>query len=225
MTPDRLIRKCLDDLNQQKATGQIITRQLTDKVELAKVWPVPLAEDNPAKPLQAYLIKESNLYIGAVLESDNGMFAYMLPTHRRKSKMSNALRQTILPHLLQHKPIIRLHISQSNSGVDKNFNAARKLALAVGFEELQGAASGCRMTMDASGLKERVFIKGQNTGISAERKATLKNRLSYAASLLIAVQTELEYKCGISGYSEELSDLIRALSGHTEKLDQAWFEK
>ncbi len=83
-----------------------------------------------------------------------------LSDHRRKSNMSNALRQTILPHLLQQKPIIRLHIIQSGKGTDKTFNTARKLALAVGFEQLQGAGSGCRMTMDASRLKERVFIKG-----------------------------------------------------------------
>jgi hypothetical protein len=94
--------------------------------------------------------------------------------------------------------------------------------ISIGFEMLQEGPGDCRLAMGASGLKERVFIKRENAPLSAAEWSLLKNEMLYAATILSTVQTELEYKQGFSGYSEELNDLLKALFAHAGRLEGSW---
>jgi len=225
MDNTKFIKRILDDRNKNKFAGILITRRLSEKVQLAKIWAAPLSPDENIPPIQAYLVQKEKQYIGLVIEEDEGPYAFMRPAFRKKGFMSNALRQVILPHMLQQKPLLRLYLSAAKLGSDRQLNFAKKLALSVGFELLKEEPGSLRLVLDASRLKEHVFIKGENERLPKERLNALKKQIRYAASVLSMVQTELEYKRGISGYSEELGDWIKALFLHADKLEHAWFDK
>lgn len=224
MITDKFLKKTIDELNTAKVSGCITTRSLSGNVLLAKVWPEPITPDKLVQAITMYLIKNEAQYIGCVTDEDI-LFAYMLPAYRRKGLMSEAMRAIILPHLLQQQPMLRLQLQVALFSSQKTYDCAKKLALAVGFEMLKEEPGACRMAMDASGLKERVYIKGENEPLSPTDLTVLKNKILYAATILSTVQTELEYKQGISGYSEELNDLLKMLFAHAGKLQSAWFEK
>lgn len=226
MTPDKLARKWLDELNRGKVNDCVITRVLDDTVEQAKIWRMPPPNENMDDPVQAYFIKEKGgAYLGCVLEAANNLYAYTLPAQRRKGIMKTALKQLILPHLLQQVPVLRVHIGKVAGTSDKAYSIAKKLALGSGFDILRETNEGCRLILDGGKLKERIYIKGRNIRLPKEKIGTLKSRLMTATVMVKQVQTELEYKTGISGYSEDLNDLAAALSCHAEKIGTAWFDK
>ncbi len=137
--------------------------------------------------------------------------------------MTEALKKIILPHLLQRKPVLRTFLSKTSN--EKQYIINKKPALSVGFNILTEDNAGCRLIMDASSLKERIFINGINRSMHEGRKKVLKNRIYFSATLLSTVQTELEFTCGMSAYTEELNDLINLLNVQATKLDSAWLGK
>jgi len=220
-----LIRRILEDLNAGKFIGHIITRKLTDTIKLAKVWSSKLSAKEFISPLHLYLINENAVYIAGVLAEPDSIYAFALKAWRGQRYVSTALRQGIFPHLLQQRPVLRCTISVTALGGERKLSFAKKMALAVGFELLKDDPADCRLMMDASRLKERQYIKGENEPLSKSALSLLKSKLLYAASVLETVQTELEYKQGISGYSEGLNEQLKILFDHAEKIEGAWFIK
>jgi len=219
MQPEKTIKKILDTLNHQNGKCQIVARSLADHIEFARLWDEPVTESSDIPFFDIYLIKEGTIYVGAVMEFDKGIYAYLSASYRKKGIMSSALKKVILPHLLQRQPVIRAFIGRSMN--ERQYTIAKKLAISSGFNMLLEDHTGCRLMMDVTSLKERVFITGINKPLSEERKLFLKNRIGFATDLLSIVQTELEFSCGISAYSEELNDLIRLLEIQVDKLNDA----
>jgi len=224
MSPEKLIRKWIDELNRGDIKGLFIARKLDKNVELARMWDTPITEGALNMAWRAYFVKEGESYIGAVMEHENGLYVYMMPAYRKKGIASGVLKNIILPHLLQQQPLLRTYITKTG-GSEQRYQTAKKLAQSVGFNLLQEDASGCRLMMDGSSLKERIYVKGINTPLTEERTKFLQSRIAYANSLLRTVQTELEYKCGNSLFSEELGSIVHALDKQHMKLPTAWFEK
>src|SRR5690625_2910436 len=134
MITEKDIRKLLQDINKSKADGQVITRPLTDKVEYVKIWlDDAFSENKINEPSTGYLIRDKDsLYWGAVLV-DASLCWYVLPQYRKGKLFSDLLREIIIPHILQHKPVLWLTISQAEYSV-KEFSYMKKIALASGFK-------------------------------------------------------------------------------------------
>jgi hypothetical protein len=223
MTTDKPVKKLLDALNQKKAMGPVITRSLSESVEIAKIWNTPVVEGQVNEITKAYLIKEKGLYIGLATEIIGDLYVYMVPEHRKQGKTSIALTLTILPHLLQEKPIIRTTLSIAIMGSERNYKVAKKLADKVGFRALIENPSDCRMTMDASSLKNREYIRGVYQKLSKESMVKMNSKILYTIAILEVIQSELEYKCGFTATSEALNDQIKELNRFTVRLKYASF--
>lgn len=211
------------DLNQHKITGPFISRELSDTVEIAKIWEKSVTEGTETSIIKVYLIKENSLYIGIVYELEYDLYCYMLPKYRKQGKMGNALIHTILPHLLQQKPILRTELNTSILGSEKNYDVAKRLARKVGFRALVENNNGCRMTMDASALLERKYIRGNYQKLSRETVLKMTTKIQYTIGLLEVIQSEIEYKCGFSAASEALNEQIKKLREFIPWVESARF--
>jgi|GEM_PF-1499989 len=222
MEQEKILKKILDGLNAGRGTGYFFKRPLADNVDQARIWMEKPTPERPVFPITAYLIRSDKKYAGGVLASES-LYAYMLTSMRRKSIMSTALRNIILPHFLQQRAIVRVSLSKAQLG-ERNYISARRLANAVGFEPFREQDNTCKFMIDASGLKQRELIKGVNIPFSDKDLERLKNHLLYALSHVQMIRTELEFRQGISAASEDLRELFEALREQAEKLPGAWFE-
>lgn len=223
MKTDKTCKKLLNDLNLNKISGPVITRVLSECVEMAKIWERPIAEGLESQIFKAYLIKVKELYIGLVYEVEANLYAYLIPKYRKQGKMSGALISTILPHLLQQKPIIRTELNISILGSERSYTIAKRLAKKVGFRALVENNNECRMTMDASALLERKYIRGNYLKLPRKEMQKMITTIQYTIGLLEVTQSELEYKCGFSATSEALNDIIKKLENFIPWLKSAKF--
>ncbi|QES88552.1 hypothetical protein [Rhizosphaericola mali] len=167
--------------------------------------------------MDIYLLKEGPDYMGAVLERDTELFAYSVPTFRRKGIVKMALKEIILPHLLARNPILRTTLSRSLVS-EKMYIAGKHLALAVGFEILKEENGQCRMLLDGTTLQKRVFVQGENIQLTPEEKKTIKNYIGKSGLYMSIAQCMLEYREGRSPLSEDLLEIVRNLSIQIQKV-------
>lgn len=115
-------------------------RPLTETVSVIRCW-LAMSRPDDADCLQpsykAYLIRPpQQAYVGIVL--DHGppdLHVFMNPAHRGQYYLSTALREVILPHLLQDRDVQQITISR-NSGratFEAAWQAARGRPRAAGF--------------------------------------------------------------------------------------------
>jgi hypothetical protein len=215
MQQDRYIRTLLEQINSGKSSSgfHIVTRKLSEKVWLARIW---LSEENKV-PMEIYLLKEGSDYMGAVQEKDTQLFAYSVPSFRRKGIVKTALKEIIIPHLLARNPILRTTLSRSLVS-EKMYTAGKHLALSVGFEILKEEDGLCRMLLDGTKLQKRIFIQGENIPLTSEEKATIKSYIGKSVLYMSIAQCMLEYREGRSPLSEDFLDIIRKLNLLLEKV-------
>ena len=83
-----------------------------------------------------YFIKNAkNKYVGIVQDGGNDLHWYILPHHRGNGYLTNALRETILPHLLIDKVSQCITINEGHIS-KKMADASEKVALSVGFKKI-----------------------------------------------------------------------------------------
>lgn len=211
MQQEKYIKNLLEQLNCGRTiNGYLVTRKLSESVQLARIWST---EENEL-PTDIYLLKEKETYIGAIQEQETELYAYTVPSNRRKGNMKTALKETIFPHLLQRTPILRVTISRSLLS-EKMYIAGKHLAITTGFEILKEENGQCRLLLDGTKLQKRVFIQGENVPLSSEEKATLKMLIHKSALYTSIAQSMLEYREGRSSLSEDLLEACR----HMESLE------
>ncbi len=215
MQQDKYIKNLLEQLNSGKTINSyFITRKLSESVQLARIW----SSEEKQHPTDIYLLKEKENYIGAIQERETELYAYTAPFNRRKGSMKTALKETILPHLLQRTPILRVTISRSQLS-EKMYFAGKYLALATGFEMLKEENGQCRLLLDGTILQKRVFIQGENVPLTMEEKNTLKNMMYKSERYTSMAQCLMEYREGRSSFSEELLEVSKKMSLFAEKVN------
>lgn len=216
MITEKDIKKLLVDLNKKKAGGYIITRPLSDIVQYAKVWQdIPNQETGKLPldetPTTYYLIHgKEGKYMAAVLLYDNDLKWFMLPEYRKSSLLVNTLRETILPHILQHKPLQRMTLHQPEYSVQE-FGWIKKTALAAGFKITKEENGNLRLTVTADIFQKREYISGVNTSVPETRIIEIKNELSLMIQKLTIFETELKLKVGHLDYAEDVLEIIYRL--------------
>ncbi|PZP41202.1 MAG: hypothetical protein DI598_18510 [Pseudopedobacter saltans] len=214
MQQDKYLKNLLEQLNNGKTINRyFVTRKLSESIELARIWSIKENE----QPTDIYLIKDKENYIGAVLELETELYAYTSTSHRRKGHMKTALKETVLPHLLQRTPILRTTISRSSLS-DKMYTASRHLALATGFEILKEENGQSRLLLDGTKLQKRVFVQGENIPLSTEEKENMKNLIYKSIFYISVVQCMTEYREGRSAISEDLLELSNRMDTLSRKI-------
>ncbi|QES88932.1 hypothetical protein [Rhizosphaericola mali] len=214
MQQDKYIKNLLEQLNSGKTLNSyFVTRKLSESILLARIWSIE--ENEP--PTDIYLLKDKESYIGAIQEQETELYAYTTPLSRRKGCMKTALKETVLPHLLQRTPILRGTISRSLLS-EKMYIAGKHLAITVGFEMLKEENGQCRLLLDGTKLQKRIFIQGENVTLSHEEKTTMK-RLIHKSTLYTSIaQCMMEYREGRNSLSEDLLDVYSQMKVLYEKV-------
>ncbi len=207
------LKKILDEWKAGKVAGSVtMYRLLAPNVQLVQLWPeYKPGESIPADllPRIIYLILEDSQAVGAVEPQEDNLQAVMLTQWRSKGLFSKAMKEVILPHILQSKPLQRLQLQRSEYG-DRRVEQLKKMALSMGFILLKEDAE-IRLVLDASKKKVTHFIGGKDQLLSPERKTAIRQELCYMAYRLLLIRSEMELTEGVSYNSDAIGDIIRNL--------------
>lgn len=213
------LQSLIENLNKNDEPESLIyLRPLSTAVDLAKVWinkPKPTDSITSSDgPDTFYFIKNNeNSYVAAIYDMVKDLHWFVLPEHRGKGHLTNAMKNTILWHLFLNREEQRITI-------DADFNASEKVALNLGFsksvdnEYFLSKKEYTTNNMDSPKVE----------GFSEERIKELKKQINYLGRSLWAIQTEIEMKLGITDYSEDLADLVHEIRSHTWKLEDVWWQ-
>jgi hypothetical protein len=127
----------LNGLNRNPNYRNCIKLSISKDVELAHIWIENSRNKNSPKTF--FLIKESNEYVGAVLDMITDLHWVVLPKHRKKGHLTKALKETILPYIFIHFERENQTISIKLSEIgQKNYLNSMTTALKVGFNKVDG---------------------------------------------------------------------------------------
>lgn len=218
------LQSLIENLNKNDESESLIYRKpLSITVDLAKVWlnrPKPTDSITSSDgPDTFYFIKNNeNSYVAAVYDMKKDLHWFVLPEHRGKGYLTNAMKDTILPHLFLSRQEQRITIDADQ--IDFNFNASEKVALNLGFSPKNDTEYF--LPKEGYSTYNADFQKAE--GFSEERIQELRKQINYLSRSLWAIQTEVEMKLGKTDYSENLTDLVREIRSHTWKLEDAWWQ-
>lgn len=229
MTNENLVA-LINRANGQAGEQVLFIRPLTDSVHWAKAWhTTPVLNDTTAyvHGYSVYLIRNPELqYVGIVLDmGESDLHWLVLPEHRGNGYLSTALREVILPHLLQERETQRITISR-NFGPEA-LEASERVARAAGFvpepvaEEEEESQVAMRYTpADVGALPT---FTGQTQLLSDARLQQLRYHFAYHANSLRLLAAEIDMQLGDTEFTEHINDLanqVHSLGLETE--DTNW---
>ena len=225
---NRYLINLIKRLNNSNINELIHLRPLSKNVDFAKVWtekPKPTDEIcYPDCVYNFYFIKnEEGVYVATVLDMNRDLHWLVIKKYRGNGYLTNALRETILPHLFQNRGEQRVTINEYHTGL-RNYISSEKVALNVGFIKSDNKVAKNEYLLTKENFKTASYIDGANTEISEERLNILKKRINHLSRSLWVIQTEIEMKLGDCDYTEDLFDLVNEIRTHTDKLEDAWWD-
>lgn len=210
---NKTLRKLIEQYSQGKVDGCVLLlRPLSQTVYYTQVWPeLTQAEitGEPINPRIVYFIISDKMPVGGVELMEANLDAFMVPAYRGKGLFSTAMRECIVPHILQQKPLQRVQINRAEYP-ERRFDMLKKIFIAIGFTVLK-EDSELRMVIDASRRPAGRFIAGENKALSGHRKETIMKEFLWFAYRLILIRSELELQEGISYQSEDIGDMIKRM--------------
>lgn len=218
------LQSLIENLNKNDKSESLIYRKsLSTTVDLAKVWvnrPKPTDSITSSDgPDTFYFIKNNeNLYVAAVYDMKKDLHWFVLPEYRGKGHLTNAMKDTILPHLFLNRQEQRITIDAGQ--IDFNFNASEKVALNLGFSP----KNDTEYFLSKDGYSNYNTDFQKTVGFSEDRIQELRKQINYLSRSLWAIQTEVEMKLGKTDYSDDLTYLVSEIRSHTWKLEDAWWQ-
>ncbi|SMB81331.1 hypothetical protein SAMN00120144_3369 [Hymenobacter roseosalivarius DSM 11622] len=227
MTNENLIAY-LDRANGQPGELLLFIRPLTDSVHWAKAWAQAPEPDTTSamNGYSLYLIRNPEQYVGIVVAmGESDLHWLVLPAHRRQRYLSTALREVILPHLLQDRQTQQVSISK-NFG-EEEFEASEWVARAAGFvRESVGEHDGeNQVTMRFTPVDWEALpvFDGRNQPLSEEELLQLRYQFVYHANCLRVLGAEINARLGDTDFTAQLNNLasqVHSLGIKTE--DSNW---
>ncbi len=210
---NKTLRKLIEQYGQQKIAGCILlVRPLSETVYYTQVWPELAQEEitpDLVIPRIVYFIIQDKKPVGGVELMETSLDAFMVPAYRSKGLFSTAMRECIIPHILQQKPLQRVQIDRSQHA-ERKFDILKKIFIAIGFTVLKDDGQ-LLMVVDASRRPAGRFIAGENQAMSGQRKEMIMKELLWFAYRLILIRSELELQEGISYQSEDIGEMIKKM--------------
>lgn len=218
------IKALIDKLNRNKSNDSIHLRPISKNVEFAKVWvdmPKPTDEITyPDGPLNFYFIKnENSTYIGSVLDMEQDLHWYILQEYRGNGYLTKAMKNVIIPHLLQKRNEQKITIDETLIGFE-NFKSSENVAINLGFVKV----SDREYVLSKKNFENDKKVTGWNLGLSEERVNELQKKINYLARTLWVIQTEVEMKLGDDEYSEKLKNLVDEIKKHSWLIEDIWYD-
>ncbi len=209
----------------------VFTRPLIANVHLAKAW---LAEPSPTQRVSGsfsgydlYLIQNSaGVFVGVVLDMENDLHWLVRRPFRGQGWLTTALREVILPHLLQTRAQQTICISIS-CGLDvADRQASERVAADVGFVLLEaGADEHTFVYQPAEPPAEVPAPAPVMPTMTEERLEGLRQQLAYHAASLRLLQAEVAWTLADDSVSDALGDLAEDVQAQADYLERQWFGK
>ena len=198
---DIYIINLINKLNRFPNYKECIKVGIGKNVELAHIWYQSGFSDSHV-PYTYFLIKDNNdKYIGAVLDMTYDLHWVVLPKHRKKGHLSQALKQVILPYLLEETDRFEQKISIKRNEIgETNYKNSLIVALKVGFKQIDEE----NLVFDYNSLDEEEYqLDFQYKGLSEIEFNNCINQLQKLAKQIniIGSKIELGYGNSIEEYS------------------------
>ena len=223
MTSDSL-QSLIEKLNKNDTSSSLIyCRPISSNVDFAKIWlDKPKLTDSVTSydgPDIFYLIKNNeNIFVAIVFDMIRDLHWFVHPDFRGKGHLTEAMKNTILPHLFLTRDEQRITIKELEIGL-ANFEASEKVALNLGFVK----STDGEYFISSDMFVTENYIIGENVSLSSDRIDELKKYINFLSRSLWTIQTEIEMKFGETDYSDELKDLVYQIRNHTWKLEDFYW--
>ena len=223
MTSDSL-QSLIEKLNKNDTSSSLIyCRPISSNVDFAKIWlDKPKLTDSVTSydgPDIFYLIKNNeNIFVAIVFDMKRDLHWFVHPDFRGKGHLTEAMKNTILPHLFLTRDEQRITIKELEIGA-ANFEASEKVALNLGFVK----STDGEYFISSDMFVTENYIIGENVSLSSDRIDELKKYINFLSRSLWTIQTEIEMKFGETDYSDELKDLVYQIRNHTWKLEDFYW--
>ena len=223
MTSDSL-QSLIEKLNKNDTSSSLIyCRPISSNVDFAKIWlDKPKLTDSVTSydgPDIFYLIKNNeNIFVAIVFDMIRDLHWFVHPDFRGNGHLTEAMKNTILPHLFLTRDEQRITIKELEIGA-ANFEASEKVALNLGFVK---STDGEYFLSNDMFVTENYIIV-EDVPISSDRIDELKKYINFLSRSLWTIQTEIEMKFGETDYSDELKDLVYQIRNHTWKLEDFYW--
>ena len=209
MTQENLIQALLDFRTNKIKDAYFLT--LSDDVEFVVAWLKNLIRHRDNKIYYAknrhkfYLIKNAFGKYASIVQSIEGelqdLHWYVLDSERKQGHLTNALKKTILPHLMINKEVQRITIDVDAIG-ELNYQNSKKVALKVGFEQLTDEEFHFKKSNDQS--TPNMYL----SSINRDNMARLKDKISDIEIELDIIDQELKLNGIDSKRLKEITDQL-----------------
>lgn len=192
MTEKQIIQ-LINKLNRFPNFKDCIKVGIGKNVELAHIWDNDGFSESHI-PYTYFLIKENNKYIGAVLYMTHDLHWVIVPKQRKKGHLSRALKQIILPYLLEETDRFEQKITIKRNQIgETNYQNSLKVALNVGFKQIDEE----NLVFDYNSLDEDEYqLDFQYKGLTKEKLDKQINELQKIAKILNKTSSTIEFAFG-----------------------------
>ena len=159
-----------------------------------------------------------NIFVAIVFDMKIDLHWFVHPDFRGKGHLTEAMKNTILPHLFLTRDEQRITIKELEIGA-ANFEASEKVAFNLGFVK----STDGEYFISSDMFVTENYIIGENVSLSSDRIDELKKYINFLSRSLWTIQTEIEMKFGETDYSDELKDLVCQIRNHTWKLEDFYW--
>lgn len=196
---DKYIIQLINKLNRFPNHKDCVKVAISKNVELAHIWYKDGFSDSHV-PYTYFLIKENEKYVGAVLDMSHDLHWVILPKHRKKGHLSRALKQVILPYLLEETVRLEQKISIKRYEIgETNYHNSLKVALSVGFKQIDEE----NLVFDYNALDEEEYqLDYQYKGLTQEEFNNCINELQKLAKQINIIGSKIEL-----GYGKSIEEL------------------
>ncbi len=214
----------IERLNKNDTSSSLIyNRPISSNVDFAKIWlDKPKLTDSVSSsdgPDIFYLIKNNeNIFVAIVFDMIRDLHWFVHPDYRGDGHLTEAMKNTIIPHLFLTRDEQRITIKEIEIGID-NFEASEKVALNLGFVK----STDGEYLLSNDGFVTENYNVVVDIPISSDRIDELKKHINFLSRSLWTIQTEIEMKFVETDYSDELKDLVYQIRNHTWKLEDFYW--
>jgi len=191
---DETIQSLINQLNNSSGHASIYTREISNNVDLAKVWlEEPKIDDNIIGNFDSYTFyfikNETKNYVGAVLDMYQDLHWYIAPKQRKLGHLTKSLFESILPYIFYERDSQRITISSDLIG-ESNYTNSKSVAIKLGFNPTNINETEFELGKEDFNW-EFEKLEEKNKQYNNEVYENLKKRAFYAYKLLHKISDEL----------------------------------
>ena len=198
---DKYIIQLINKLNRFPNYKDCVKVGIGKNVELAHIWYKEGFSDSHV-PYTYFLIKDNDNYVGAVLYMTHDLHWVILPKHRKKGHLSQALKHVILPYLLEETDRFEQKITIKRNEIgETNYQNSLRVALNIGFKQIDEE----NLVFDYNSLDEDEYQLDYNhKGLTRKELDFEINELQKIAKKLNKISSKIEFAFGkeIEEYSK-----------------------